>query len=341
MQTHVCMNGYRCHARRTTYQQQCRNMYNPDEKLHLKKDRTGQSYEDSIQELNNLIGELDNFQREHENKVQQKLHDSQPTNESFMCSSNSRATPSELCNQMENMAINGDVSLHILNTRMLHSSTSKYNGDDDLETLADCHVTTASLKKNLSITEHPLMMHSMNDGSAATTSSPSMNVARSIELVPSTFHATANYVKKHSEIVVLQRKNSQSELASIDLDSGHLVLPENGASNVERTSSFRCSSFSGKLDPNAKGALIVEPTAETMHPLDTVDSGNNVAFTHTFDLHDEMDKDTMAQTRKKPVINQRPASLSGWFFFYCFFYIFKFALTTPNVNNNRIQNLGE
>lgn len=316
------MNGYRRYARRTTYQQQCRNMYNPDEKLHLKTDRTGQSYEDSIQELNNLIGELDSFQREHENKVQlEKLHDSQPTKEPFMCISNSRATPSELRNQMENISMNGDVSLHMLNSKTLHSSTLKYNGDDDLETLTDCYVTTASLKKNLSITEHPLMMHSMNSGSAATTSASSKNVARSIELIPNTFHATANYVKKNSEIVVLQRKNSQSELASFDLDSDHLVLPENGASNAERTSSFRCSSFSGKPDTNAKSAFIVEPTVETMHSLDTVDSRNSVAFTHTFDLHDEMDKDTMTQTRKKPVITLRPASLSGSFFFLLLFSI--------------------
>lgn len=303
-------------------------------------DRTGQSYEDSIQELNNLIGELDSFQREHETKSQRKLHSPHSTHESFESSSNVRPTLADLHSQLDKLSINGDVSSAIHSPHLLHPSATPYGADDDLAKLTDCYATTASLKKNLSTTEHPLLMRPMNGGpttvhesvdaalsatsSASSASSSSASsatgVARSIEMIPDTFYGTDNYVKKNSEIVVLRRKNSQNDLtAAFDLDTGHLVVPDNGSAmaNGERISSFRCSSFSGRLEPIARGPQTVQPIAESFYSVDTVDHTNGG---HPPGLHDDMDADAMAQIRKKPVINPRPASLSGLFFlFFCFY----------------------
>lgn len=272
----------------------------------MRTERSGQSYEDSIQELNNLIGELDSFQREHENKMQHKML----SNESMESLSNSHATPND---SHHRMSLHDDVSSPLLSSTLIQTNNHDCNMDD-LENLADCYATTASLKKSLSTTEHPLMMRSMNGLSSSHDSNNTSSVVHTIELIPDNYHSADNYVKKNSEIVVLRRKDSQTDLINgIEVDSGNMMPLGNGcANNVERISAFRCSSFTARNDNNLRAT---ESTAEhktddcLAHSIDTSDGmGKIVSRPHS---HDKMDSDHMTQIRKRPVINPRPASLSG------------------------------
>lgn len=336
-------------------------------------------YEDSIQELNNLIGELDSFQREHEQKMKQKQHDKQQqqhsndghdmhstTGDTTMTASSIGDT-SDIYNNFDNLSISSSDRNALMGSTATnahndtHSSEMTFGCDavDGLSDLTDCQATTMTLKLNLSTTEHPLVMqHNRSSRSRGTSSnnyngvntlvaSPSGSKAsngstemvHSIELIPDSYNVTDDFVKEHSTIVVLRRKDSQDGGANERTSSNRANADVGG---VERISSFRCSSFA-KADSNGTNDV-----TSTLRRGQSMASADSVAFTaaaaasnrfktneHTNDNNtpvmrqfdpdpvdrvndDESNSAALQMFRQKPIITPRPASLSGLFVLFLF-----------------------
>lgn len=342
-----------------------------------RKHITGQTYEDSIQELNNLIGELDSFQREHEMKMKQKQrekqqqqqqqqqskllangHDAHNTTGDTTMTASSIGDMSDIYNSLDKLSISSCDPNPLMCSTITHSSEMTYGSDigDGLNDLTDCQATTMSLKLNLSTTEHPLVMqhrhnhhNSSNSLNAMTASisnqsisNGSTSVIRNIELIPDSYNVSDDYVKEHTEIVVLRRKNSQTDLNGEQHETNanpmqnHIngnatmnVNENSSGKDVERISSFRCSSFS-KTDSNDGTSTLKR--GQSMSSADTSKryNGNEYASgmpvmmmmttptQYDQDVVDHPDSTNSGaqMTRHKPVITPRPASLSGLFFYY-------------------------
>lgn len=302
-------------------------------------------YEDSIQELNNLIGELDSFQREHEQKMKQKQrenhhqkqskpllngHDVHNTSGDTTLTASSIGDMSDIYNNFDKLSIGSSDP----NPLMCSTTSELTFGSDGINDLTDCHATTMSLKLNLSTTEHPLIMHSSTNslpGIATTVNcTSSMNstissngstVARNIELIPESYNVSDDYVKEHTEIVVLRRKDSLNDLSF----NGSSSVPErnpsvNGSVNgngkdVERISSFRCSSFAKNEQSSPDGK-------STLKRGQSINSGDSMRYNHDYTTngmdqdvvdHSDNDHSNSQMIRQKPIITPRPASLSGLF----------------------------
>ncbi|XP_055316561.1 DEP domain-containing protein DDB_G0279099 isoform X19 [Sitodiplosis mosellana] len=309
----------------------------------------GQMYEDSIQELNNLIGELDTFQREHEQKMKQKQrekqqqkqakplangHDVHNTTGDTTLTASSIGDISDIYNNFDKLSIGSSDP----NPLMCSTVSEMTFGSDGLNDLTDCQATTMSLKLNLSTTEHPLIMHSSSNslsggGTAAVNGTSSMlnstsslngsTVARNIELIPDSYNVSDDYVKEHTEIVVLRRKDSLNDLSNGSVPERNPSV--NGSPNVngngkdvERISSFRCSSFA-KNEPSSP-----DGKATTLKRGQSISSADSVRYHYEYgttngtdvmdqDVVDSLDNDHSAtqMIRQKPIITPRPASLSG------------------------------
>ncbi|XP_031636958.1 DEP domain-containing protein DDB_G0279099 isoform X3 [Contarinia nasturtii] len=314
----------------------------------------GQMYEDSIQELNNLIGELDSFQREHEQKMKQKqrekqqqqqqhqkqskslanVHDVHNTTADTTLTASSIGDASDIYNNFDKLSIGSSDPNPLMCSTTTHSSDMTFGSDTG--DLTDCQATTMSLKLNLSTTEHPLIMHSstnsINGGmngtsmTSTTSSSNGSTVARHIELIPDGYNVSDDYVKENTEIVVLRRKDSQTDLNNCGQEQMSPVVSGNGK-DVERISSFRCSSF-GKTEsasPNdgkstlKRGLSITSADSIAMNNRNRNEYNSNgmAVMIHDQDVVDHADIDnndsaTITQMiRQKPIIASRPASLSG------------------------------
>lgn len=327
--------------------------------------------EDSIQELNNLIGELDLFQREHEQKIKRKQHEKQQQKQhKLVCNGHevhsttpvtTMTTPSiggtsDIYDSFENSSMSSNDRNLLMTTT---NSTTNYSGEmmfgsdtvDGLSDLTDCQATTMSLKLNLSTTEYPLVMQKnsscsnyYNDVSGTQITSPSSPNASDgsratvhcIELIPESYNVSDDYVKEHSEIVVLRRKDSQNDMNDgsecHERSSAHAVnaCPADfDASGAEHISSFRCSSFS-KTDSNGSN-----DSSSTLKRGQSIGSADLIALTagNRFKMKENINGiPVMSQTdqrsvghannndstasqiiRQKPIITPRPASLSGLF----------------------------
>lgn len=318
--------------------------------------KKGQMYEDSIQELNNLIGELDSFQREHEQKMKQKQHEKQPQKQSksllnghdvhnttgdTTLTASSIGDMSDIYNNFDKLSIESSDQ----NPLMCSTNSELTFGSDGINDLTDCHATTMSLKLNLSTTEHPLIMHSSTNSlpgistvngtsamNSTNTSNGSITIARNIELIPESYNVSDDYVKEHTEIVVLRRKDSLN-----DLSVGNNGVPElnqniNGMGNgngkdVERISSFRCSSFSKNDTSSPDGK-------STLKRGQSINSADSMRYNHEYTTNGMhvMDQDVVDHSdnnhsnaqmiRQKPIITPRPASLSGLFNIIFFYFLF-------------------
>lgn len=275
-------------------------------------------YEDSIQELNDLIGELDSFQREHEMKMQQKEREKQQKKQH-------QQTPklnghdkmmmddtSDIYNSFDKLSISSGEPNPLLCSTTTHSNETTFGSD-----AADL---TMSLKLNLSTTEHPLVMQ--NNYTSRNTSNGTSTV-KNIQLIPDSYNVSDDYVKENTEVVVLRRKGSQNDLSCTQ----EAAIQNGGITNgkdIERISSFRCSSFSGKDASTLKR----EPSITSIDSsiADTKYRSNNCnEFTNgttvmmmqfdenTIDQTDGIDCTTMQMIRQKPIVTPRPASLSGLF----------------------------
>lgn len=308
----------------------------------------GQMCEDSIQELNNLIGELDSFQKEHEMKMQQKEREKhQKVNQTTLTAS-SIGDISDTQSNFDKLSINSNDPNPLMCSTAHLSESDVVDSASDLA--VDCQATTKSLKLNLSTTEHPLFMHSISlNGKCGSSSTSSSNhsgdnetkiIGRNIEIIPESYNVSDNYVKQHTEIVVLRRKDSISETSNSNSSTKYCNGDSNGVDVVEHApinrqnsaqhrssdfGSFRCSSFSAKTDHPAYNHLNsqqISPIAQinvNSSGFDCNDLTNGTAVMHMqYDpnLIDHMECDgnaAMQMIRKKPSITPRPASLSGLF----------------------------
>lgn len=290
----------------------------------------GQMYEDSIQELNDLIGELDSFQREHELKMKQKerekhhfkVANSKLTDKTMSTSMNDDT--SDIYNNFDKLSISSGEPNPLLCSTQTNSSDITFGSD-----AADL---TASLKLNLSTTEHPLVMQSnFTTISNGTNETNGTNTVKMIQLIPDSYNVSDEYVKENTEFVILRRKGSQNDLNCTTqepiLQNGSI---SNGSKDIERISSFRCSSFSNGKESTLKR----EPSITSM---DRSNNGheyiNGTSMIIQYDIQsiDQMDNidnnnDTMQMIRNKPIVTPRPASLSGLFSFFFNLISFYFLL---------------
>lgn len=285
-------------------------------------------------------------QREKQQQQQQKTqHQTNGyNNDSHNTSSDTTMTASsidmsDIYNSFDKLSISSNDPNPMMCSTLTQSHNVTFNSDGNGESfgeLTDCHATTMSLKKNLSTTEHPLIMHNIsvidrtnsNNDTNQLTDASATKIAQNIELIPDSYNVTDNYVKEHTEIVVLRRKDEQqhdgNNTLPMDINNKiENVQNGNGTKDVERISSFRCSSFSAKTEP---------PKIPTIPHIDSngIDKLNRSNDTHEyitngtaavmmhFDSNiDQLDSNnattTMQMIRSKPIITPRPASLSGLF----------------------------
>lgn len=338
----------------------------------INKSHAGQMYEDSIQELNNLIGELDSFQREHEQKLKQKQlekqhqkqtqkptarmngHDMHNTTGDTTMTASSIGDMSDIYNNFDKLSISSNDPNPLMCSTTTQSSDMTFGSDavDGLNDLTDCQATTRSLKLNFATTEHPLVMHSSshsvnglngthtNTSMSGSNASNGSSVVRSIELIPDSYNVSDDYVKEHTEIVVLRRKDSQNDLSGLPERTSNQSTPRdnvdaNGSNGgVERISSFRCSSFAKNESPNHNDGTSTLKRGQSISSADSIamsnryknheyTNGTPVMMHYDQDVVDHADNDseTGQMIRPKPIITPRPASLSGLFLFilFCFF----------------------
>lgn len=319
-------------------------------------------YEDSIQELNNLIGELDSFQREHEQKMKQKkreqvqnesmpqtkTHDAHNTTANTTLTTSSIGDMSDIYNNFDKLSISSsDPNPMMCSTATDSCDMAFGDGAKGLHDIIDCQATTMSLKLNLSTTEYPLIMHNSsnsiltsNASSIATNNSNGSGGVQKIELITDCNNVSDDYVKEHTEIVVLRRKDSQNEVTTMndEISAQNYIDTCDGAKNVERISSFRCSSFSKINDGKStlrRGQSITSAESLSMaHRSNANDhfNGMTMAAHKDQDVVDNADHKsaTTQMIRQKPVITPRPASLSGLFQMNYFFFLFFYYIKIPS-----------
>lgn len=273
-------------------------------------------YDVSIQELNNLIGELDSFQREHEMKMRQRngtatTTAATTTTTTTSIKTSSPALPSaelsDIYSNLDRLSIcsSNEANPIMSSTQSVHSNESTFN--------SDC-VDAPSIE-SLSLNGNHTPITTKSD--TINSNGPNENgkrMARNIELIRDSHNVTDNYVKEHSEIVVLRRKDSLTDLNETN----------NGAEKepLERVSSFRCSSFS-KPDRDSSSSfgrsngqpLHRQQSNGSGHNDESVilanDEGNiNTTSSSSSSHATAMNGDTQLRSAK-PLVTPRPASLSG------------------------------
>lgn len=280
-------------------------------------------YEDSIQELNNLIGELDSFQREHELKIRQEeeerkkqLNSSSTSRLTDFNSTMSLTTPMEIVEAFNNFdklsicSVEPTVATTNAPTNATNISSPSLHSSDLTFSSSDAGNTTAHTSFNGNVS------HDVGDKRTASTPTSNENgVACNIQLIQEEYNVPDSYLKQHTEIVVLRRKDSSASDVNAspnddDCRSGNgNGSVSNGCSNgskrsLERVSSFRCTSFS-KPD-----------FASVKSPTTNGHSANN----------DEsvISQNEIFNSPTKPNITPRPASLSGLFLSSFLFHFLSF-----------------
>lgn len=327
--------------------------------------QAAQMCEDSIQELNNLIGELDSFQKEHEMKMREKEREKQlhlRQQQKLNHTASSMGDISDIQSNFDRLSINSNDPNPVMCSTGLTFDSDVVDSPTDL---TDCQATTKSLKLNLSTTEYPLHLHSIvsNNSSNKNISDDNISseskIVHNIELIPESYNVSDNYVKEHTEIVVLRRKESISEVNEMhtptkysnsdtisngsEVERALPITPDSSQNRSSELMSFRCSSFSSKTDLNPQ---ILSPTSKAKSAFtddscaggDEFSSKNCTELTNgtavmlsqydqNTDDHADSESNKAMQIRKKPSITPRPASLSGLFvhlFSLYFFIIFLF-----------------
>lgn len=323
-------------------------------------------YEDSIQELNNLIGELDSFQREHDQIIKQKQQ-SKP----YKCVENTtadttvRTAPIEDASDTPNGLDNSSTYRNNDRNALMYSPAANdsafFNEDSPSTHATDFPGATLSRQVNLSSIEHPAVMqmncrntkkNSTGNSYSGTLNpgSPRLNalidsqpIVSCIELIPDSYNVSDDYVKEHSEIVLLRRTDSQNDDHEHDtnhaLNIGTAAVAADKSKRVKHTSSFRCSSFV-KTDSNCSNHTdstlkhgppsgSPEPTAFTATATRSKakEAYNGAPMMTPFDQdrgkHEIDNSNAVSQTiRQKPIITPRPTSLSGLFsLFVCLIFL--------------------
>lgn len=307
-----------------------------------------------------MIGELDLFQREHEQKMKKKQRQRQNSHELHPNShdvirtindsdTNKMTTSSPIAvntrdihDDFESSTISGNDRAIAANNAS-QSSEMAYRCDvvDGLNDLTDCQATTLSLKSNLSTTECPLVMEGNKNNSSISSSgrssyynsvNNSSNAAEGskaavscIELIPDSYNVSDDYVKEYSEIVVLRRKGSQNDVNSVgsmnEHSSAHPVITR--APNADSSDVKRASSF--------RCSSFAKTNSNDSSDLSLMQKcGQSIGSVHS-QASTEMpvcnsDYAASQTLLRKPVITPRPASLSGLFICFCSVFCFYFSI---------------
>lgn len=274
------------------------------EKPHsLQHMRTGRIYDVSIQELNNLIGELDSFQREHEMKMRLQNKNNSLNGVPSMILPSSRA--GDIYSNSDRSSIfSNEPNPLMCSTQSEHSSDMAIY----IDSADGTPVENVSFGESGDHSNQTDMTNKANENSGGGT-------ARNIELIPDSYNVSDNYVKKHTEIVVLRCKDSLSERSNPVSEKGVSVGSiEIGKESSERISSFRSLGFS-KPDRDSF-------PSSTNHHRSSGDDDKSVIFrtnecnisrtgdAPTADASDSQHIDG-AHYHSKPLITPRPVSLSG------------------------------
>lgn len=231
---------------------------------HSYSNHTDQIYEDSIQELNNLIGELDSFQKEHELKSQNHSH----------------------TNHIDKDFDAFDkISMASSNIGSIGYSIQSNNSNDSKFTFNETDQTKY-----------------YNENSSGFESN-----ASEIIHCDNNFNDTESYLKENSEIVVLRRKGSTTDLNGM-VDANLPAEPQ------QRFSSFKSD---GSRDELKLSQTNLRQDGESI---------SNIAIC---DTDNEFKMSVDERLRAKPTVTPRPASLSGLFYFYFFF--FNFIISVPRL----------
>lgn len=285
-------------------------------------------YEDSIQELNDLIGELDSFQKEHELKMQHDRNHRQPIthfNDYNNAATSAPADISDIYSNFDKLSMcSNEPNPLMCSTQSVHSSELTFSSDTvdgiDYVNNADGRSNVSlSLKINLSgIIDPSNSCSSASDNNNSSNSSNLSNglngIAQNIQLIPESYNVPDKYLREHTEIVVLRRKDSVSEMNSPDEKMNQNIDGNGRGKELERISSFRCTSFS-KADkdspsPLGKSSMLTNKRRSNSGNDVTVYDRNNTIKMASAAHHAHVD-DT--QIRHKPIVTPRPASLTGLF----------------------------
>lgn len=213
---------------------------------HSYSNHTDQIYEDSIQELNNLIGELDSFQKEHE--LKSHSHTNHGIDKDFDAFDK--------------------ISMASSNIGSIGYSIQSNNSNDSKFTFNETDQTKY-----------------YNENSSGFESN-----ASEIIHCDNNFNDAESYLKENSEIVVLRRKGSTTDLNGM-ADGSLLTEPQ------QRLSSFKSDGSKEELKLS---------NSNLRHN----GSISNIAIC---DTENEFKSSVDERLRAKPTVTPRPASLSGLF----------------------------
>lgn len=225
---------------------------------HSYSNHTDQIYEDSIQELNNLIGELDSFQKEHELKTHNQTNPS--IDKDFDAFDKISVASSNI----------GSIGYSIQSN---NSNDSKFMFNET----------------------DPTKYYNEN-------SSGFESNASEIIHCDNNFNDTESYLKENSEIVVLRRKGSTTDLNGM-VDANAMTEPQ------QRLSSF-------KSDGSKSDELKLSNSNLRR------DAGGSISNIAICDTENELKICADERFRAKPTVTPRPASLSGLFLIFIFSYDF-------------------
>lgn len=217
---------------------------------HYYSNHTDQIYEDSIQELNNLIGELDSFQKEHELKTQNYSQTNNINDKDFDAYDKISVASSNI----------GSIGYSIQSNNS-NDSKFTYNEADPTKYYNE---NSSGFESNESEIIH--CDNGLND--------------------------TELYLKENSEIVVLRRKGSTSDLNSM-VDGNVLIEPQ------QRLSSFKSDGSKDEL--------------KLSHSNLRQGGGSNIPICDTESSLTNYKISADERLRAKPTVTPRPASLSGLF----------------------------
>lgn len=303
-------------------------------------------YEDSIQELNILIGELDSFQKEHEQKQASKCTNSSSIIVAAVCDYESNYDIDKLSIDSSNMGSSYGYSIH--------SNCSDSDHQPSIQHTSQPLPPPPAVVNhfNYSDTEINRYMHEKSENSISISNNDSNSEI--IHLQDSSLNQTELYVKENAEIVVLRRKDSIVTAAnSFDkIDGNDYLYGGQHQQNQPELLQQRFSSFKSN-DCNAlPSSISLPPPPISSSSSSSIQLSNNNHYTRddykivrlnmknmektslslppivTVSVHDtELNSHNCLKTNSnerlfnnKPLVSPRPTSLAGLLF--CFIFIF-------------------
>jgi hypothetical protein len=252
--------------------------------LHTKIDQIDKQ---TIEELNNLIGELDSFQKEHESALRQKKDDHNHINNNIAYSSNNSDTVSSLSDRNDKISICSNFeSLNLSINSANMSDGFKFNySDTDIDKYSNDLYTDHQINDSVDYImktgfENPSFNH-LNEGE--------------IMMVRETDYHADFYSQSMSEVVVLRCKDTSVSNTTLNSEASSTV------DNSQRLSSFKNDNAKLSNSRSASPAISLAPS--------------EVSIVEKKNILNSMPSEERLN-RIKPAVQPRPASLSGLSFYH-------------------------